>query len=738
MVDLVLIGCGAIATAAHLPALAALRAEGLVNPVGVADANESVAREAATSHGVAHWDGDWRRLVERTGARAVSLCLPPGPNVRIAIEALEAGLHVMSEKPPARDAGAARRMADAARARPGQVTMIAFNRRFAPLYTRAMERSLALGAPHAFHGRFTRDAMGSAPSNTASDWITSDGSHALDLAIATLGVPSLVSVSRRTCGAGPDNVWTIQLHAPRGTGVVVLDFACGRRVERFEWSGPAYDVVLELPERAEWSARGAAVERWTAASLTGTDDFFTNYGFPDEYRAFARAIGGGARPDASYEYGATFMTIVEAILACRSGESRELSLAPEPRGAEERAGAGAGACAATEGERPATPGRAAAGALARGDAQAPRPVAHILQGAAASARFFDGDVLARAGERCDLRMRTDESGWRDAIQDAEAIVTGWGGVPLSPAELDRAKRLRLVVVIGAAVRAVSPDYLLGRGVVVCNTAAAIAESVAEHCLLLALAGLRRLTDLDAQMHRGGWPPQPASRLSLRAIRNRAAGMRVARMLRPMLRPVAARVDARIRRTGPGGGWSDLRGQIVGLVGWGHIARALARLLGPFECELLVHSSAATDAELAAHGARRAALGEVMASAKVVSVHSGLSDRTRGMIGARELALLQRGSVLVNTARGPIVDEAALLARLARSDVVAALDVYDREPLPRDHALRRLRNVILTPHSASSTPECQRRVGRQALETLIDWAAGRPVRGISPEQLAAMT
>jgi D-3-phosphoglycerate dehydrogenase len=151
----------------------------------------------------------------------------------------------------------------------------------------------------------------------------------------------------------------------------------------------------------------------------------------------------------------------------------------------------------------------------------------------------------------------------------------------------------------------------------------------------------------------------------------------------------------------------------------------------------VHTASASEEELARHGVRRAARAEVL-SARVVSLHSGLTERTRGILGARELALLQKGTVLVNTARGPLIDEDALVARLRGGDIVAALDVYDEEPLPRDHALRKLRNAILTSHNASTTAECQRRVGRQALELLLEWAEGEAPAGLDAGRLAAMT
>ena len=722
MITLILIGGGSIAQLAHLPALRRLRDDGLVELAGVCDTDEARAAAVAAQFGIPRSGSDWRAMVRQSGATAVSICVPPGPNVQLVVDALDMGLHVMCEKPPARSVAQAERMAAAAVARPELVTMVAFNRRHAPLYTWARERSLRLGAPHVFHGRFTRAAMGGEPSNTAADWITSDGAHVLDLAVATMGLPERIAVARRRSGAGPDNVWTLQLHGAAGSSVIVFDFAAGRRVERFEWGGPGYDVVLELPQRAEWSQRGAEVETWSASRLTGSDDFFLNYGFVDEYRRFLDAIEGRApRPESDFEYGWSFMALVDAILACRSGECRTV-MTPREDAARGTAASGTRAPVATR----------------RGVASLDgRPVVRVLQSGSAQARYFSGALLSRVAEQCEWRSRVDGTDGRPVVADAEAIITGWGGSSLTRDDLERAERLQLMVVIGASVKGVAPEFLLERGVTVCNTADAIAASVAEHCLLLTLAGLRRLTEVDRQMHGTGWPPDTNGRFSVKAMRRYVQRVPPLRAAKPLLRPVARRLLA-TQGSGAGSRWSDLRGQTVGLIGWGHTARHFATLLKPFDCELLVCSESVTSDELACHGARRVSLGEAIGSAKVVSLHKGLTARTRGLIGQAELALLQPGAVLVNTARGALVDDDALVARLRRGDVVAALDVYHTEPLQRAHALRRLPNTILTPHNASSTPECQRRVGAQALTMLLDWLSGNSVPGIEARQLATMT
>jgi len=300
------------------------------------------------------------------------------------------------------------------------------------------------------------------------------------------------------------------------------------------------------------------------------------------------------------------------------------------------------------------------------------------------------------------------------------------------------------------VRALATPELIERGVAICNTADAVAQSVAEHCLLLALAGLRRLPQTDRAMRAGEWPPPG------RMWTPPPGGLRGRVRALPIPAPVRARLGAFERRmleqwrsspppaAGGGrkkgglGGPSDLRGEVVGLVGWGHTARRFAELLAPFCGPVLVASGSAPDEELDAVGARRASLGEALAAARVVSLHKGLTDDTRGFLGERELALLRPGTVLVNAARGELIDETALLARLAQGDIIAALDVYDEEPLPKDHPLRQAPNVILTPHHASRTVQEERRMGEQALSTVLAWADGLPIDALDQRRLAKMT
>lgn len=707
--------------AGHLPALAELATAGLVHPTAC-DSDPVRAEAAGRQFGIP-WVTDWEAAAD--GVDAVSVCLAPGPNAAVAAAAAGLGLHVMCEKPPGQDRAQATAMALAASAHPGAVTMIGFNRRYNPLYQRAIQRSLELGPPSSFHACFSQVAMGRPPDDGVDNWIVSSSSHAIDLAVATMGYPDAVSVSRRRLGPGVDNSWTVQLHCSNGGAVLMLHYAAGRRVERFEWAGAGYDVVLELPKRAEWAQSGSEVETWRV----DVDGFHNVGGFTGEYRAFLEAIAGtGPRPKADFSYAPRYHVLVDAILGAPTGTHHRVDYeqaGPEPATVE--------------------PGPKADGVLPAARDRPTRPVVVIHQPASVHPRLFAPSDLAALRQVCDLRVAPPGASLAEVLVGADAVVTGRGvKAALTPEMVEAAPRLALVVVLGASLQNFSAPVLVDRGIVVCNTADALAMIVAEHCLMLSLAGLRRLTATDREMHEGGWPRPGLPAPTRFDIRGRVKALPLPPGLRSNLVALDAKVAAMRSRTPADGGVaapvvpSDLRGEVVGLVGWGHTARRFAELLAPFGCTILVASDNAADVELEMAGAQRVTLGELLPVSRVVSLHKGLTGRTAGFLGASHLAQLRPGSVLVNAARGGLIDEDALVARLRRGDIVAGLDVYSQEPLPETHPLRELPNAILTPHHASTTVQEERRMGDEALATVSAWIRGEPVAAVDSRRLGNMT
>jgi len=152
----------------------------------------------------------------------------------------------------------------------------------------------------------------------------------------------------------------------------------------------------------------------------------------------------------------------------------------------------------------------------------------------------------------------------------------------------------------------------------------------------------------------------------------------------------------------------------------------------FEMDVIAWSQNLTEARAAEVGAKLVAKDELLARADVASIHLVLSDRTRGLIGARELSLMKRTAYLINTSRGPIVDESALVAAVRKGTIAGAgLDVYDDEPLAIDHPLRDLPNTVITPHLGYVTEEGYRIFYGQALEDVKAWLAGQPLRVLRP-------
>lgn len=184
-----------------------------------------------------------------------------------------------------------------------------------------------------------------------------------------------------------------------------------------------------------------------------------------------------------------------------------------------------------------------------------------------------------------------------------------------------------------------------------------------------------------------------------------------------------------------GGWqtsigADLEGKTLGLLGLGTIGSRVARVAQAFDMETIAWSQNLTSEKAAEHGVKAVSKRELFTESDVLSIHVRLSDRTRGMVGAEELSLMKSSSLLVNTSRGPIVDEDAMVAALQKGVIGgAALDVFDVEPLPSGHALRALNNVVLTPHIGYVTSGNYEVFYEQAVEDIAAFAAGVPIRMI---------
>ncbi|MEN3976850.1 D-2-hydroxyacid dehydrogenase family protein [Emcibacter sp. SYSU 3D8] len=195
------------------------------------------------------------------------------------------------------------------------------------------------------------------------------------------------------------------------------------------------------------------------------------------------------------------------------------------------------------------------------------------------------------------------------------------------------------------------------------------------------------------------------------------------------------------RTMHDGGWQStagiiLAGRTLGLLGLGRVGKRMAHYARAFDMPVIAWSQNLTDETAAACGASRVGKDELFRRADIVSIHVQLSERTRGLVSARELGLMKPGAYLINTSRGPIVDQSALIDVLNNRRIAGAgLDVFDREPPPADHPFRGMDNVTVTPHLGYVTRETLAAFYGDMPEAIAAFAAGRPVRVINKDAQA---
>jgi phosphoglycerate dehydrogenase-like enzyme len=279
-----------------------------------------------------------------------------------------------------------------------------------------------------------------------------------------------------------------------------------------------------------------------------------------------------------------------------------------------------------------------------------------------------------------------------ALAGFQALVLMRERTRFPRAVLSRLPDLRLVITTGMRNASVDGVYLREHGIVYCGTQGLTppetggVPSTAEVAWALILATVKRVTIEDRALRDGRW-------------------------------------QLGFPRT--------LAGMTLGLAGLGNLGAAMAGPSRAFGMTTIAWSEHLTDERAAAAGVTRVSKDELLARSDVLSIHLVLSDRTRGLFGAGELAQMKPTAVLVNTSRGPIVDEAALVAALRDGTIAAAgLDVFDTEPLPAGHPLTQLANAVLLPHLGYVSEPALRHMYDQAVQDIAAFIAGSPIREIS--------
>ena len=316
--------------------------------------------------------------------------------------------------------------------------------------------------------------------------------------------------------------------------------------------------------------------------------------------------------------------------------------------------------------------------------------------------LFAPDYVARLAALGDVTWNESERSWtaeelRDRLPGVDAAISCWGTHCFDEEVLAKADRLRFIGHAAGSVANIASAAAYDRGITVVSANDHMAKGVAEWNLCAMLLGRRQLWRWADRVRGGGW------------------------IQRDERQENVLRVD----------------GCTVGIIGYGAIARELIRLMEPFQCRILVHTRYLTKQEAATRGLELVSLETLLKESDVIHLLTSLRRDTYQMINAANLPLVRDGAVFINSSRGKIVDEAALIQELKKDRFVAVLDVYVKEPLPEGSPLRTLPNVFPSPHVGGSGGEP--RYVDVVVTNLEQFARGEsPANAVTRQQWENMT
>jgi phosphoglycerate dehydrogenase-like enzyme len=299
-------------------------------------------------------------------------------------------------------------------------------------------------------------------------------------------------------------------------------------------------------------------------------------------------------------------------------------------------------------------------------------------------------------EKADITVFTDafvsEEAAARALAPYDIVVPMRERTPFTASLIAKLPRLKMIALTGARAQTLDLVACSAQKILVCNTGGEpVTAATSELAFGLILACARDIAHSDATIKAGGWH----------------AGVPLGMIL---------------------------AGKRLGLLGLGRLGSRVAAYGKSFGMDVAAWSQNMTDESALAGGARRVEKDELFATSDVVSLHLVLSARTRGIVGYAEINAMKSGAILINTARGPLIEEAPLLAALKAGRIRAGLDVYDVEPLPADHTLRSLPNVILTPHLGYSAVPVFVQFYGESVENIAAFLGGHPIRVVNPAAL----
>ncbi|MBN2570216.1 MAG: Gfo/Idh/MocA family oxidoreductase [Deltaproteobacteria bacterium] len=699
-INIAVIGAGIMSNRVHLPIINDLSKKGYYEKCVLCDLNVAAAKRSAEKFGFNSYIHEADKIFKDENIDAVYVFGTALMHQKCALMAVENNKHVFIEKPPGLDPKVISRVSRIAREK-NLTAVVGFNRRFQKNIRLAKSEMARFSSISTMEAIYNTPSLGRDIPFGGTSMLTANSIHSIDvLCYLADGPPEeLYSSFNIISGDIPQNFSAIMKWNNGAHAIIASCNTAGKRRESYVLNGAAISIVCEELQYVKYVG-GNDVEKKIF------EDTNENRGFVDEHKAFAESILNGQIPINDIHHGGIALHLAQLMEGGYHGVIDWTSVQGEIGLHEEK------------------------------------QVFNIISKPSNDAKsilVLNPDMikvaLPKIGEKYQLVFDYNLSSLTENDKkNIVAIIEGRGGVLGKSDLIDDFPSLKVVGFLGGTVKAAFPEKLMQKNIKIINTADVAADAVAEFTLMMMLIGMRNASRSHEVMRTGNWGINNDKRLKKETLR-KLSGFKVlpfVKMLKPVLLPLWRRINRQgipVMGVTDGFGGSNLlhRAQI-GLLGYGEISKKLISLLKPFNCDIMVHSEYMSAYEAKRLEVTKADLIQLL-QCDVVSIHRGLSDRTLKSFDRSAINALKPGSVLVNTARGEIIDTEALIDRLKKKDIFACLDVFDREPLDRDNTLRKLPNVFLTSHISGSISQVYQESASSIVDKVLKYLEGEHVEGI---------
>lgn len=689
-IKIAIIGAGQNTQRNHLPVLKKLETENLIELVTICDLNYDNAKKLAKQYGFKKVDHEANKVINDPDVDAIYVFGTVDMHYTLAKSALNAGKHIFVEKPPAYDHIQTQELANLAKSKK-LIASVGFNRRFYKSISDFKTELEGGSKITSIESVYNKPFLNETYIYESSSWVTYSAIHGID---ATLSIMDhkrpkfLFSSTNLASGSLPQNVSALFIWPDGEQAVLSSNNSAGSRIEKY--SIHTHGKTYECDERQITTITESSNSQHIY------EDLQQSRGFYDEHMAFIKSILDGEIRINNMSKCIDIMYIANLIENSFKGEVDWDDIYNQNTKADQNM---------TEIKK-----------------QDKKDAILVLDSITLR------NQLIRISSKYDLIFIDDIPNLsQEDLAKVRAVITGPNGSPLDFDILKKLNNLKIAGIIGASLKKYNPRAALDLKIPIVNASEQYAKAVAEFTLMQALVGIKHASQSHDALRKGIWNFTENQSLikSIRSLNKKITFLKpITTKIWQIIKPrLELKKDTSTNTSARGG--VNLSNCTIGIIGYGAIARNFIRLLEPFGCKIKIFSDHISAEEANSLNISKCSINDIL-SCDIISMHRGLSDRTRNSFGRREIFNIKPGAVFINTARAEITDEPALVERLKKGDIFACLDVFHEEPLPKNNPYSKLKNVFITSHIGGATKQTFGNSAESVVDQIFDFLEGKEV------------